>query len=76
MAIKFTNIIHFFSTGISDTIPRRFLLQVGSNTTTITSLHCDHFPTLSQEHLSLSLKSNLSLHSLLTLSYVDAKYLG
>jgi hypothetical protein len=27
--------------------------------------HCHHFPTYSLEHLSLSLKSNLALHSLL-----------
>jgi hypothetical protein len=41
---------------------------LGSNNTTISRHHCHHFPTLSLEHLSLSLKSNLALHSLLTLS--------
>jgi hypothetical protein len=47
----------------SDNVPRWFLLQ-----TTITRHHCRHFPTLSQEQLSLSLKSNLALYSLLSLS--------
>jgi hypothetical protein len=55
-----------FSTGISDTVPCRCLLQTGCNTTTITRHHCHHFPTLSQEHLSLSLKSNLAQDSLFT----------
>jgi hypothetical protein len=32
------------------------LLQAGSNTTMITRHHYHHFPTLSLEHLSLSLK--------------------
>jgi hypothetical protein len=44
--------VSFFSTGISDTVPRRFLLQgfiwlqAGSNTTTITRHHCHHFGTM------------------------------
>jgi hypothetical protein len=60
--------ITLFPTGISDTISGRFLLQTRSNTTTVTRHHCHHFPTFSLEHLSLSLRSNLALHSLLTLS--------
>jgi hypothetical protein len=52
--------VFYFSTGISETVARRFLLQKGSNTTTISSHHCHHFPTLSLEHLSLPLKSNFS----------------
>jgi hypothetical protein len=60
--------IFFLFYWISETVPRRFLLQTGSNTTLITRHHCHLFPTLSLEHLSLSLKSNLALHSLLTLS--------
>jgi hypothetical protein len=44
------------SMGISDTVPHRLLLQAGSNTTMITRHHHHHFPTLSLEHLSLSLK--------------------
>jgi hypothetical protein len=35
----------FFSAGISVTVPRTFLLQAGSNTTTITKHHCHHFIT-------------------------------
>jgi hypothetical protein len=66
-----------FSTGISDTVPRRFFfLQTGSNTDTITRHHYHHFPTLSLEHLSLSLRSNLVPHSLLTYSILDHNYLG
>jgi hypothetical protein len=58
--------LFFFSTGISDTVPSRFLLQAGSNTAKVTRHHFHHFPTLSLEHLSLSLgPSNLALHSLL-----------
>jgi hypothetical protein len=60
----------FFPTRISNTIPRRLLLLAGDNTTTITRHHCHHFPTLSLEHLSLSLESNLALHFLHTLSYI------
>jgi hypothetical protein len=52
----------FFSTGISDTVPRKFLLQTGSNTATITRHHRHHFLTLSLEHLHLSHRSNLVLH--------------
>jgi hypothetical protein len=63
-----TNYYGFFSMGISNNVPRRFLLQTGSNTTTFARHHCHHFPTLSLEHLSLALKSNLALHPLLTLS--------
>jgi GH18 family chitinase len=43
----------FFSQGISDTVPRRFWLQTGSNTATITRHHYNHFPPLSLEHLNL-----------------------
>jgi hypothetical protein len=62
----------FFSTGISDTVPRWFFccIQVAILHTTITRHHCHHFPTLSLEHLSQSLKPNLALHLLLTLSSV------
>jgi hypothetical protein len=45
-----------FSTGISDTVPHRFLLRADSNTTMITWHHHHHLPTLSLEHPSLSLK--------------------
>jgi hypothetical protein len=41
----------FSSTGISGTVPRRFLLQTFSNTTTLSRHHYHHFPTLSLEHL-------------------------
>jgi hypothetical protein len=54
----------FFSTGISDTVPHRFLHQTGSNAAMITRHHCHHFPTLSLEHLSLSLRSSIALHSM------------
>jgi hypothetical protein len=48
--------IFFFSAGIRGTVPPRFLLQTCSNTTTPTRNHyCNHFPTLSLEHLHLSL---------------------
>jgi hypothetical protein len=46
----------FFPTGISDTVPHRLWLRAGSNTTMITRHHHHHFPTLSLEHLGLSLK--------------------
>jgi hypothetical protein len=46
----------FLSTGISDTVPHRLLLQAGSINTMITRHHHHHFPTLSLEHLRLSLK--------------------
>jgi hypothetical protein len=59
------------SPGISDAIPRRFLLQTCSNTVTITS---HHFPTLSQEHLNLSLRSNLALLSLHTYELYPRPY--
>jgi hypothetical protein len=64
-----------FSTGISDAVPCRFLLQTGSNTTTITGHHYHHFPTLSLEHLNLSLRSNLALHFLRAYYTLDSKYL-
>jgi hypothetical protein len=62
---KATTIV--FYTEIRDTIPCRFLLQTGSNTTSVLGI-THHFPTSSIEHLILSLKSNLAVHSLLTLS--------
>jgi hypothetical protein len=43
--------LHFFITGISDTVPRMFLLHADSNTSTFTRHHYHHFPTLSLEHL-------------------------
>jgi hypothetical protein len=64
-----------FFTGISDTIPCRFLLQAGSNTTTITRHHCHRFPTVSLEHLSLSLKSTYP-SPLLAYFILDPKCLG
>jgi hypothetical protein len=53
----------FFSTGISDTVPHRFLLQAGSNTTMLTWHHHHHFPTWSLEYLSLSLKLPTQLYT-------------
>jgi hypothetical protein len=62
----------FFSTGISGTMPRRFLLQTGSNTTTPTRHHYHHFPTLSPEQPFTYpyLPTYLVLHSLLTEAYL------
>jgi hypothetical protein len=40
----------FSSTGISDTILHRLLLQASSNTTMIMYHHRHHFPTTSPEH--------------------------
>jgi hypothetical protein len=58
----------------------RFFLKTGCNTTTIARHHGHHYPTLSQEHLSLSLKSNLSTcipsSALCTYFILDPKYLG
>jgi hypothetical protein len=48
---------YLFSTGISDTVPRRFFLQAGINTTTITRHHYLHFHTFLLEHLILSLEA-------------------
>jgi hypothetical protein len=36
-------LLTFFSTGISDTVPHRLLLQAGSNTTMITRHHHHHY---------------------------------
>jgi hypothetical protein len=49
-----------------------YLLQTGSDTTLITRHHHHHFPTLSLEHLSLSLQ----LPTLLTYWNLYPKYLG
>jgi hypothetical protein len=65
----------FFSAGISDTIPHWFLLQTGSNTTTITRHHCHHFPTLSLEHLHKSLDCPPSPTLLIYLN-LNPNYLG
>jgi hypothetical protein len=51
----FPDLFIFFSTGISYTVPRRFLLQAGSTTTTFTRHHYHHFPFLSLKYLNLSL---------------------
>jgi hypothetical protein len=56
-----------FLWGSAIPFPLGFFLQTGRNTTTITRHHFHHFPTFSLERLSISLKSNLALHSLLTL---------
>jgi hypothetical protein len=64
-----------FSTGISDTVPRRFLLQTGSNTIFITRHHYNHFPTLSLEHLNLVLDCPTS-PTLLSYSNLNPNYLG
>jgi hypothetical protein len=53
---------------VRDTVLGRFFLQTGNITATISRHHYCHFPTLSLEHLNLSLRSNLALHSLHTLS--------
>jgi hypothetical protein len=57
----------FFSTGINETVPR-FLNATGCNLES-TLIIDNHLPTLSLEHLSLSLKSNLTLNSLLIGTY-------
>jgi hypothetical protein len=53
----------FFSTGISETFPRRFLLQAGSNTTMITRYHYHHFPTLSLETFPRSIYAHTLTYS-------------
>jgi hypothetical protein len=42
----FSTFFFFFSTGISGTVPRRFLLQTVSNATTPTRHHYHHYPHL------------------------------
>jgi hypothetical protein len=42
--------------------PVVFCCRQVSNAAMITRHHCHHFPTFSLEHLSLSFKSNLTLH--------------
>jgi hypothetical protein len=59
----------FLYTGISVTVPR-FLLQ-GAAMRVLGNICSHHLPTLSQEHLSLSLDPTL-----LTYAYLDPKYLG
>jgi hypothetical protein len=64
--------IVFFSTGISGTVPRGFCYrQVAVLCTTPTRHHYHHFPTLSLEHLHLSLPAYLVLYSLLTEAYLN-----
>jgi hypothetical protein len=58
-----------YFTGIWDNCVHMVYL---TTTTTITKHHCHHFPTLTPEHLSLALQSNLPLHSLHTLKQEQA----
>jgi hypothetical protein len=60
--------MRFFSTGFSEIVLHMFLLQTGSKTAMITGHLCHYLPTLSLEHLNLSIKSNLCSPTLLTYS--------
>jgi hypothetical protein len=58
----------FFLSGISKTVPLNSRLQAVTNR--VVEFYVDnHLPTLSLEHLSLSLKSNIALHFFLTKPY-------
>jgi hypothetical protein len=61
----------FFPMVISVTVPHKLLLQAGSNTAMITWRHHHHFPTLSLEQLSLSLKLPTYLPSSTLLTYLN-----
>jgi hypothetical protein len=55
VVLLFNDSMLIFSTGVGDTIPRRFLLQAGRNTSTFTRHHYHHFLTLSVENIIISL---------------------